>query len=162
MDVACGSYNSRLRLVSMNRSDPGRHSSAVTPSRRRKSHLRCSRLSSVFSSYRHPEYKMQIYVLTLSILNDVQVEFISRTLGCRRIVVFPLHLWRRNEASLITPSHALSVLRHGTCGKSPLAGDGGHADNSRGASVSPAHVETLLIMLGSESVRRDHLVLTAL
>lgn len=54
-----------------------------------------------------------------------------------------------------------SVLRHGTCGKSPLAGGGGDADNARVASVSPAHVETLCTVLGSESVRRDHLVLTA-
>ena len=54
-----------------------------------------------------------------------------------------------------------SVLRHRTCGKSPLAGGGGDVDNSMVASVSPAHVETLLIMLGSELVRRDHLVLIA-
>lgn len=73
-----------------------------------------------------------------------------------RCMIFPLHLWRRNEASLIS---LFSDMRYAGR-KSPLAGGGGDVNNSRVVTVSPAHVETLRIMLGSESARRDHLVLT--
>lgn len=55
---------------------------------------------------------MQIYVLTLSILNDVQVEFISRTLsepaGCRRTVIFPFI--SGGEMKLLSYHRAVPVL----------------------------------------------------
>lgn len=109
---------------------------------------------------------MQIYVLTLSILNDVQVEFISRTLvepaGVPPHRDLSLHLWRRNEASLISPSRAPFCSQTWTCGKSPLAGGGGDADNARVASCvsctcgNPLHSAGLRV-----SEEGDHLVLMA-